>query len=282
MEKFIKWTYLPLLLIGGNGLAISLVDSSASKLWLVSLALLIIIVSFMAEHLLPYEVSFNKSQQDSRRDTLHAIVNESLNVLGWLLLPLLKGLLTIAPLWPESWPLAFQLLLAVLIADIGITLAHYASHHIRFLWRLHAVHHSVIRLYGFNGLMKHPLHQLIETTAGVLPLIFIGVTQEVLALLVIAVVIQLLLQHSNVDYASGPFKYILAINKIHRFHHLGSAKEGDVNFGLFTTLIDRFLGTAYYDQNRVFGIKDLGIETEPYYPKSYVQQLIYPFRKINR
>lgn len=282
MEKFIQWTYLPFLLIGGNGVAISFVDSGAPKLWLVFLALAIIIVSFMVEQVLPYEASFNRPQQDRSRDTVHAIVNESLNILGWLLLPLLTGILTIAPLWPASWPLAFQLILAVLIADIGITLAHYASHHIPFLWRLHAVHHSVIRLYGFNGLMKHPLHQLIETTAGVLPLILIGVTQEVLALLVIAVVIQLLLQHSNVDYASGPFKYILTINKIHRFHHLGSAKEGDVNFGLFTTLIDRLLGTAYYDQNKVFGIKDLGIETEPYYPKSYIQQLIYPFRKINR
>ena len=63
-----------------------------------------------------------------------------------------------------------QLLLALPVADLGITLVHYASHRLPLLWRLHAVHHSVTRMYGFNGLMKHPLHQAAEAVGGVLPL----------------------------------------------------------------------------------------------------------------
>jgi len=108
--------------------------------------------------------------------------------------------------------------LAILISDVGITLAHFASHRLSSLWRLHAVHHSVKRLYGFNGLMKHPLHQLIETVAGTTPLLFVGVPQNVLMLLVVAVVLQLLLQHSNVAYFTGPLRRVLAINAVHRFH----------------------------------------------------------------
>ena len=136
-------------------------------------------------------------------------------------------------------------------------------------------------MYGFNGLMKHPLHQALEASAGVLPLLLVGVTQDVLALLLVAVAIQLLLQHSNVNYKVGPLRYILAINQVHRFHHLNSAEEGNVNFGLFTTLTDRLLGTAYYEPERHFEPDQLGIENERDYPKDYVAQLIQPFKKIS-
>ena len=91
-------------------------------------------------------------------------------------------------------------------------MAHYASHRHNALWQLHAVHHSVKRMYGFNGLMKHPLHQTVETLAGTTPLLLMGAPQEVLMLLVVAVIIQLLLQHSNVAYFAEPFRYFLAIN----------------------------------------------------------------------
>ncbi len=30
----------------------------------------------------------------------------------------------------------------------------------------HVVRHSVVRMYGFNGFMKHPIHQTIETIGG--------------------------------------------------------------------------------------------------------------------
>ena len=169
--------------------------------------------------------------------------------------------------------------MAVLIADVGITLAHYASHRVDILWQLHSVHHSVKRMYGFNGLMKHPLHQALETFAGAAPLMLLGVPQQVLMLLVVAVVFQLLLQHSNVAYFTGPLKRVLAVNVIHRFHHLNTAAEGDVNFGLFTTFTDRLLGTAYFDDSRTIGTEDLGIEDQPDYPVAYLDQMTEPFKK---
>lgn len=273
----VRLLYLPLFLLVGNGVAVYLVAEDFNAGWLGLLILVFIGISFATERLIPYDRAFNEPQQDQRRDVLHALMNESLNVIGIAVLPFIAGLLVLAPIWPSSWPLLFQLLLAILISDIGITLAHFASHRLRLLWRLHAVHHSVKRLYGFNGLMKHPLHQFIETVAGTTPLLIIGVPQNVLMLLVVAVVLQLLLQHSNVAYFTGPLKKVLAINSVHRFHHLNMAKEGDVNFGLFTTLTDRLIGTAYFDSERAISTKDLGIASEPNYPTNYWQQLMQPF-----
>lgn len=208
------------------------------------------------------------------------MVNEGANFLSILGLPFLAVLLPNFGVWPSHWPLWGQLLLAIGIVDFGITMAHFASHRINWLWRFHAVHHSVKRMYGFNGLMKHPLHQLIEGVCGLLPVILLGVQQDVAWLLVVAIALQLLLQHSNADVRVGPFKYVLALAPAHRFHHLNSAREGDVNFGLFTMVWDWLLGTASFDPNRTFTSDDLGIEGEPDYPTDYWSQLIRPFKSM--
>ncbi len=47
------------------------------------------------------------------------------------------------------------------------------------MWRLHAVHPSIRRSYGLNGLMKHPLHQTLETIGGVAPLLILGIPVHV-------------------------------------------------------------------------------------------------------
>ncbi len=131
-------------------------------------------------------------------------MNESLNLASVALLPALADRLTLVDLWPRDWPFAAQVLGATLVLDVGISLTHFASHRVELLWRFHAAHHSVTRFYGLNGLMKHPIHQMIEMAAGVLPLVAIGLPTPVAQVLAFATAIQLLLQHSNADYAVGP------------------------------------------------------------------------------
>lgn len=79
------------------------------------------------------------------------------------------------------------------LAGLGITPVHYASYHSASLWRPHTVHHSMQRLYGFNGLVKHFPHPDLEVLDGTLPLLLPGVPQTVTALLAFVINIQLLL-----------------------------------------------------------------------------------------
>ncbi|MFZ6659127.1 hypothetical protein [Undibacterium sp. TJN19] len=74
---------------------------------------------------MPYEPHWNESQHDSERDVLHGVFNELLNMLGLMLIPGIAGYMPFAALWPEHWPFVLQLLLAITVADCGITLAHY-------------------------------------------------------------------------------------------------------------------------------------------------------------
>lgn len=274
--------YAPGFFLGFIGAALWLFETGQPAWLLGPLLVTAIGVSLFVERLIPYQTGWNHDHSDTGRDVAHALVNEASNAFAVLSIPLLAVLAAAGEAWPAHWPLVAQLGFATIVADIGISLAHYASHRIASLWRLHAVHHSVRRLYGFNGLMKHPLHQAIEVIAGTTPLVMIGMPQNVAWLLAFAVSIQLLLQHSNADIRLGALRYLWSVAPVHRWHHVASDTEGDVNFGLFTPLVDVVLGTARFGSSRHVVAGTLGISGDPSYPQAYLPQLAAPFVRIAR
>jgi len=278
MQKTIEFFFLPLFL-GFNAAAIWLMGEGYSPWWLAVLFGTALIMSFWGEKLAPYNPAFNQNMGDRNRDIWHALVNEGSALANTLSVPALIILLGTADLWPGTYPFWLQCLGAVLFADLGVTFAHFASHKWSWLWRFHAVHHSVKRMYGFNGLMKHPVHQAIEGLVGVAPLIALGMPLDVGLVLLFMIATQLLLQHSNIGYRVGPLRWVLAVNQVHRFHHLKWANLGDVNFGLLTTLGDHILGTYHFEAEKTFSPDDLGIGTDPDYPQTYLKQLAAPFMK---
>lgn len=274
----IRLGYAPVFFVGFLWAAVGLTEWNVQPwaLWL--LLGLALVVSFTAERLAPYEPVWNRPHGDRGRDVAHAIVNEVSIPVSVLALPLISGLIPDFGVWPSDWPLWGQLAVAILVADLGITLAHYASHRLPALWPLHAVHHSVERMYGFNSLLKHPLHQALELTAGTAPLVLLGMPQDVAWLVAFAVAIQLILQHSNVDMRIGPLVYVWAVAPAHRHHHLASQTEGDVNFGLFTSVWDHWLGT-FRSGRATPRAGEIGVSGQPDYPRHYLGQLVEPFRR---
>lgn len=281
MRSLLQYLYAPLFWFGFIGAAAWILSLPSATYWsLVPLAGVAILLSFAVERLAPFESSWNRSHGDQRRDIAHALTNESLNVLGltaWAGAAAVADRLAILGSWPHQLPFGLQLLLGVLICDLGITLMHVASHRYRPLWRLHAVHHSVKRMYGFNGLMKHPFHQLVEATGGFMPLLLLGAPTPVILGVAFATLIQLLLQHSNVDMKLGPLRKVFAFAPVHRLHHLKYGRAGDVNFGFFFNIWDHLLGTALDLPELRVRTTDLGIGNRPDYPVGYLAQLREPF-----
>jgi sterol desaturase/sphingolipid hydroxylase (fatty acid hydroxylase superfamily) len=277
LRVFARYGYVPLMLVGLNGLALHLVANGV-RFWIVgTLALIAVALTFLAEHVLPYEQAWNTSQGDAGKDAAHGLVYEfsSLSVILWL--PLIVSLVPWNGFWPSHWPLWSQLLGAVVVADIAMTSTHYVSHRVEWLWRLHSVHHDVGRLYGFNGLVRHPLHQQLDIAIGILPLMLAGMPLNVAVLLGLAMTVQLIVQHSNVDYSLGPFRHVLAIGPVHRLHHVNWIGKGDVNFGLFFTIWDRALGTYLPAAECAPRTGDIGVQDQPRCSQSYLDQLAVPF-----
>jgi sterol desaturase/sphingolipid hydroxylase (fatty acid hydroxylase superfamily) len=250
------------------------------RLWKVALLLVLAIAAaLLMERVLPYEARWNTSHGDAGKDAAHGFVYELSSLGGLVWLQLIAWAVPWQGIWPREWPLGIQLLAAIIIADLGATLVHYASHRIDWLWSLHCVHHGVHRLYGFNGLVRHPLHQQIDLAVAVLPLVLLGMPLAVTVLLGLAISVQLILQHANVDYRLGLFRHVLSIGPTHRLHHVNWAGEGDVNFGLFFTFWDRALGTFRASSQRAPAAGDIGLQDQPSYPQRYWDQLTLPFAR---
>lgn len=279
MTNILKMAYAPAFFLGFVGAGVALVMSGAPT-WSLGLVLVAAIAtSLVCERLLPYEKDWNTDKNDTWRDIVHACVNEGSILLAALMIPVLAALSPFS-VWPNEWPILVQLPLAIIICDLGITFMHRLSHSVEPLWAFHAPHHSIKRLYGFNGLMKHPVHQTLEIAMGTGPLILLGLQTEVATLLGLSVACQLLLQHSNVDMKIGFLRHFWGLAPVHRFHHVNKAGEGDVNFGLFTTLGDRLMGTLHHDDETRFSAANTGIENRDDYPTGYIAQLAQPFRDL--
>ncbi|MDF0529977.1 sterol desaturase family protein [Tsukamurella sp. 8F] len=277
IKTTLRYSYAPLMLLGINGLAIWLASAGVHKIALLGVVLVAVAISFAVERAIPYRPEWNHSHEDSLRDAIHVFVNESLILLSVAAIPVLAALRGRHTWWPADQPFWVQVLISVLAADMGITLVHMASHRFAWMWRLHAVHHSVTRCYGLNGLMKHPVHQTLEMLGGVAPLIVVGIPVPVASALAVCVAVQLLMQHSNADYRVGLLGRVLALNAGHRFHHIKFAGAGDVNFGLFTLIWDHLAGTYDFDPDRRFTTGDLGMAAKPDYPTGYIAQMKTPF-----
>jgi sterol desaturase/sphingolipid hydroxylase (fatty acid hydroxylase superfamily) len=277
-----QYGYVPFMLLGINGCAVICVGQGLRP-WQTALLLMLAIgLARLAEHILPYEAEWNRSHGDTGKDVTHGFAYELSGLAGLLWLQLIAWAVPWQGIWPREWPLGLQLLVAIIATDLAVTLLHYASHHVAWLWKLHGVHHGVHRLYGFNGLVRHPLHQQLDLAVAVLPLVLLGMPFAVTVLLGLAMSVQLILQHSNVDYCLGPFRHVLAIGPAHRLHHVSWKGEGDVNFGLFLTVWDRLLGTFRASSRHAPAAGDIGLQDEPSYPQRYWVQLALPFRKSSR
>ena len=284
LRALVRYGYVPFMVLGINAAAFFVVAYGHSYLWFLPLLLLALGTAFYSERILPVHEEWNEPNGEEAATVWHAIVYELSNTVGILMIPLVAFLLNHAPgeqhitLWPRDWPLLAQLVTALVVGDFAFTLIHFLSHRFSTLWRLHAVHHSVTKLYGFNGFVRHPLHQMLDMAVGSAPLALAGMPVSVAALLGFTVSVQLIVQHSNVDYELGPFRNILSVGRIHHLHHVNWGKEGDVNFGLFLTLWDRLFGTFQAEPSRPITASDMGIDDIPDFPKNYSEHLAFPMR----
>ena len=80
----------------------------------------------------------------------------------------------------SSWPFLVQLALAMLVADLFQYAAHRAFHANRFLWRFHAVHHSIRAVDWLAGSRLHLVDILVTRAFSYIPLYVLGFSMPVI------------------------------------------------------------------------------------------------------
>ncbi|MDH3658669.1 MAG: sterol desaturase family protein [Alphaproteobacteria bacterium] len=176
-------------------------------------------------------------------------------------------------LWPHHWPIAVQACLMLLTGDLLRYWLHRASHGWRWLWRLHAVHHSPDDLYFLNVGRFHPLEKCLQFALDAAPFLLLGVGPEVITAYFVFYAVNGFFQHSNVDVRLGWLNWIVSGPELHRWHHSRKIKESDRNFGNNLIVWDVLFGTRFLPAEREVDV--LGLKN-PNYPKDFIAQTLAP------
>lgn len=237
----------------------------------------------LAERLMPFHKEWNHAQGDVGIDMIHGVVSNLTlpfvyrAAFALLLLPVARALEHVVggAIWPTAWPLAAQVILAAVAAELCQYWVHRAAHETQWLWRLHAVHHSPKRLYWLNAGRDHPLGLLILFGAETSALMLLGAPDRVFFMQGVLTVVVGLFQHANIDLKLGIFNYIFSLNELHRWHHDENVTIANHNYGSNLSVWDWIFGTAYRGRegtSPTVGISGLSI------PENYGVQLLVPFR----
>lgn len=218
---------------------------------LVPLAQLAIL--FVCEGLIPADPA-GTARRDPKvgNDVGHIVLGNSLgNVasdgLVLALTALLAGRLTAfagGTLWPESWPLAAQAALVILLADGLDTLRHRWSHSSRWLWPIHAVHHAGDHLNITKAGKNHFLDPGLRGLLVYGPLALLGAPPEALLAHPAAVSVLGPIGHANLDLVVPRWIHRwLMTPAVHQIHHARSLELALHNYTNVFPLWDRLLGS---------------------------------------
>lgn len=177
--------------------------------------------------------------------------------------------------WPHGWPLALQVLLGMTIAELGFYWAHRLAHERPLLWRFHAVHHSVTRLWFVNTGRFHFINTIISVAFGTGVALAAGVPKDIIIWVSAITAYIGLLTHCNVEMRFGMLNYLFNTPALHRWHHSMVREEGDRNYGENLMLFDLLFGTFFNPDRRPPA--DIGIR-EPM-PATLAAQIAHPFRR---
>lgn len=177
-------------------------------------------------------------------------------------------------IWPRDWPMWAQASLGVVAAEFGLYWAHRISHEWPLFWRLHAIHHSVRRLWVINTGRFHFMDSVWKILLGMGVLLSLGAPLEVVQWTSIVTAYVGVLTHCNVEMRFGWLDYIFATPGVHRWHHSMNLDEGDMNYGENVVIWDLLFGT-YYNSESKRPPKFIGIPE--YMPPLFRHQLMWPF-----
>lgn len=256
--------------------------SSTPLLWFNVVYLTVVASIGIAERLMPYEKSWLSKDGETFNNIAHTLLSKgAVQVAAAIAATAPMGVATLAksfwvaplPIWPHDWPLLLQVVLGLVIAELGLYAAHRAAHESLFIWRFHALHHSVGRLWVVNTGRFHFVDSLFKIALSQAPLYLIGAPLPVFLWIGAVTAFIGLLTHCNLDVRTGPLDYVFSTPRLHRWHHSRLLAEGNTNYGENLVLWDQIFGT-YFNPPRPSSI-DIGISGRV--SESFLGQLVQPF-----
>jgi sterol desaturase/sphingolipid hydroxylase (fatty acid hydroxylase superfamily) len=197
------------------------------------------------------------------------------SILGWVRSS--YDALGIPRLPPTIWadvPVPVTLLILTVVHDF----CDYWNHrfmHLRWVFPVHAVHHSDVYVDGMTTFRVHAVEWLVMQTSFVLLMSWLGAPTLPAAALAFLIMLHNCYVHLDLDWTHGPFRYVLASPRFHRWHHVDAEIAYGKNLANIFPIFDRMFGT-YIDPGPCtgpLGARKAGIPST-HLPKLLVWPLI--------
>jgi sterol desaturase/sphingolipid hydroxylase (fatty acid hydroxylase superfamily) len=272
-------------MFGAIGIAIALIGEGVNPFVVLPTVQIPAFLCVIAlERLQPLHRSWSRSHGDIAVDAAHTatialtvgLLQPVVTVIGVAIAAQLSAGVGLG-FWPQDWPLAAQLALALVIGEFFEYWVHRLMHEREWLWRLHAVHHSAPRLYWLNAGRFHPLDIALNFVSSHVVLVVLGASAEALVLWSLVAAIHGVFQHSNMKLELGPLNWIFSMAELHRWHHSTLIEESNRNYGQNLIVWDVVFGTRFLPADRE-PPADIGIPDMPAFPMTYWAHLASPFR----
>lgn len=273
------------MLLGGPQVPLGAVGEAHYYLgldWFVLELLLLTLVFVPLERLLPYRPDQGVFRKGWLTDLQHFFVSH-----------LFVQVLTYLTLWPatvffagltgpglhqlvQSQPLWLQALEVMLIADLSEYGIHRLFHVVPWMWRFHAVHHSVEHMDWIAGSRLHLLDIIVIRGVTFLPLYLLGFAAPAVYAYLLLVSFHAVFVHANVRYRLGAYEQVFGMPRFHHWHHSSQPEAIDKNFALLFPWIDRLFGTQYLPRGQWpsrYGVAGYTL------PEGWWRQTLWPFQR---
>ena len=228
----------------------------------------------LAERCLPYRAEWRRPDGQLGPDLGHTVLNKGLVQL--LIVSLIAtGLIDRGDAgWLVDEPLPLQVAFGLVASELGLYWAHRIAHEWPWLWRFHAVHHSVGKLWLVNTGRFHFVDSLASVLFSMPFLLLSGISMDAIVWVSAITAYIGILTHCNVDMRCGYLSWVFNTPELHRWHHSIDSRIGNRNYGENLMLFDHLFGTFYHRLDEHVG----AIGIHEHMPARFLGQLAAPFR----
>jgi sterol desaturase/sphingolipid hydroxylase (fatty acid hydroxylase superfamily) len=164
----------------------------------------------------------------------------------------LKQYLGVETPWAMHMPYLIQVMLVIVLFQLGQYWMHRLMHNQPFFWSLHAPHHHITQLNALKGYVGNPL-ELFLISLSVIALFDLPPAAVFAALNVTGIVS--IFAHANVR--SDPprwYSFFFTTIRHHSLHHTAlSYEDTRCNYGCSLILLDRIFGTYREGESAIVG-----------------------------
>jgi sterol desaturase/sphingolipid hydroxylase (fatty acid hydroxylase superfamily) len=246
--------------------------------------LLVALIFIPLERLLSLHHEQPVLRKEWRNDLVYLFANRILIFAGMLVMVVGIGMIArwLVPIAVQKaiggQPTWLQVIEAIVLADIGFYFTHRLFHTVPWLWKFHAVHHSIEEMDWLAAARIHPLDQVVTKGMSMLPMYALGFSGATFGVFSAIFLWHSLLLHANVRISFGPLRWLVASPEFHHWHHANQREAYDKNFAGQLSILDKLFGTLHMPEGQMpakYGVNDP-------VPNTYISHLFYPFKRQKR